>query len=73
MSKMNEFLEILRVQAPRLALKINVNKNKSEKLEISEDEKVTLGNKNIDQVGSFTTLLVLLVKTVGAAKMYIVE
>ena len=35
-------------------LKINVRKTKSRRLRISEDEKVTLCNKEIDQKGSFT-------------------
>ena len=55
-SKINELLEFLRVQGSRIGLKINVKKTKSPKLSISEDEKVTLGIKKIDQVGSFTYL-----------------
>ena len=39
-----------------LIKKINVKKTKSIRLGICEDEKVTLGNKKIDQVGSFTYL-----------------
>ena len=50
-----------------------MKKTKSLRLGISENEKVTLGNKKIDQVGSFTSLVVLLVKTVGAVKMLKVE
>ena len=42
-SKMDEFLEVLRVQGARVGLKINVKKTKSLRLEISENEKVTLG------------------------------
>ena len=38
MSKMNEFLEVLRVQGARLGLKINIKKTKSLRLGISEDE-----------------------------------
>ena len=53
---MNEFLEVLRIQGARIGLKINVKKTKSLRLGISEDEKVTLGNENTDQVGSFTYL-----------------
>ena len=53
---MNEFLEVLRIQGARIGLKINVKKTNSLRLGISEDENVTLGNKNIDQVGSFTYL-----------------
>ena len=72
-SKMNEFLEVLQVQGARIDLKINVKKTKSLRLGISEEEKVMLGNKKIDQVGSFTYLGVLLVKMVGAVKMLKVE
>ena len=35
-------------------MKINVKKTKSVRLGISEDEKVTLGNERIDELGSFT-------------------
>ena len=52
-SKMNEFLEVLRVQGARIG-KTNVKKTKSLRLGISEDEKVTLGNEKIDKVSSFT-------------------
>jgi hypothetical protein len=48
-SKMNEVLEVLRVQGARIT-----GCYKSLRLGISEDEKVTLGNEKIDQVGSFT-------------------
>jgi ribosomal protein L27 len=37
-------------------LKINVKKTKSLRLGISEDERVTLGNIQMDQVDSFTYL-----------------
>ena len=37
-------------------MKINVQKTKSLKLGICEDEKVTLGNKKIDQVRRFSYL-----------------
>ena len=37
-------------------MKINVKKTKSLRLEISEDEQVTLGNEKIDQVESFSYL-----------------
>ena len=53
---MNEFSKILRVQGVRIGLKINVKKTKSLRLGTSEDEKLTLGNKKIHQVGSFTYL-----------------
>ena len=56
MSKMNEFLEVLRVQDARIGLKINVKKTKSLRLGVSEDERVTLGNETIDKVDSFTYL-----------------
>ena len=39
-SKMNEVLEVLRVQGARIGLKINVRKTKSLRLGITEDEKV---------------------------------
>ena len=48
-------LEVLRFHGARLGLKMNV-KTKSLRLGVSEDEKVTLDNKEIDQVGSFTYL-----------------
>ena len=37
-------------------MKTNIEKTKSLRLGISEDEKVTLGNEKINQVGSFTYL-----------------
>ena len=55
-SKMNEHLEVLLVQGARIASKINFKKNKSLRLEISEHEKMTLGNEKIGQVGSFIYL-----------------
>ena len=67
MSKMNEFLEVLRVQDARIGLKINVKKTKSLRLGISEDEKVTLGNETIDQVGSFTCLGSIISKDSGSS------
>ena len=51
-----KLLEVLQVQGARIGLKINVKKTKSLQLGISEDEKATLGNEKIDQVGSFTYL-----------------
>ena len=56
LGKMNELLEVSRVQGARIGFKINVKKTKSLRLGTSEDEKVTLDNKKIDQVGSFTYL-----------------
>ena len=47
MSKMNEFLEVLRVQGAKIGLKINVKKTKSLRLRISEDKQVTLGNEKM--------------------------
>ena len=55
-NKMNDFLEVSRVQGAKIGLKINVKKTKSLNLGISEDEKVTLGNEKISQVGSFIYL-----------------
>jgi len=55
-SKINKFLEVLRVQGARIGLKINVKKTKSLRLGISVDEKVTLGTEKIDQVCSSTYL-----------------
>ena len=52
-TKMNEFLRVLRVQDARIGLTIDVNKTKSLRLGISEDEKVTLGNEKIDEVINF--------------------
>ena len=42
-SKMNEFLEVLRVQGAKICSKIDISKTKSLRLGISEDEKATLG------------------------------
>ena len=67
-SKMNEFLEVLRVQGAKIGLKINVKKTKSLRLGISEDEKVTLGNEKIDQVGSFTYLGSIISKDGGSSE-----
>ena len=63
-----ELLEVW-VQDARTGLKIHIKKTKSLKLGISADEKVTLGNTKIDLVDSLLTLVVLLVKTMGAVKM----
>ena len=51
---MNELSEFFRVQGARILLKINVKKTKSLRLGISHNEKVTSGNKKINQVDSFT-------------------
>jgi hypothetical protein len=67
-SKMNELLEVLRVQGARLSFKINVKKTKSLRLGIDEDEKVTLGNENIDQVSSFTYLGSIFSKDGGSSE-----
>ena len=53
---MNGLQEIFRIQGARIGLKINVQKTKSLRLGISKEEKVTLGNEKIDQVGSYTYL-----------------
>ena len=50
---MNKLLEVLQVHDARVGLKINVENTKSLMLGTSTDEKVTLGNENIDQVDSF--------------------
>ena len=47
-SKINELLEVLRVEGAGVGLKINAKKTKSLRLGISEDEKVMLGNEKID-------------------------
>ena len=65
---MNELLEVFRVQGARIGLKINVKKTKSLRLGISEDEKVTLSNKKIDQVGSFTYLGSIISKDGGSSE-----
>ena len=70
---MNEFLEVLRVQGAKIGLKINVKKTKSLRLGMSEDEQVTLGNKKIDQVRSFSYLGSIISKYGGAVKMLKVE
>ena len=74
-SIMNELLEVLEVEGSRLkiGLKINVKKTKLLRLGISEDENLTFGNGKIDQVSSFTYLVVILVKTVDGVKMLKVE
>jgi hypothetical protein len=53
---MNELLEVLQVQGARIGLKINVKENKSLRIGIGDDKKVTLGNEKIDQMDSFTYL-----------------
>ena len=63
--KTNELLEVLRVQDARVGLKISIRKTKSLRLGISEDEKVTLGNKTIRQVGSFSYLNSIISKDDG--------
>ena len=67
-SKMNEFLEVLRVQGAKIGLKINVKKTKSLRIGISEDEQVTLGNEKIDQVGSFSYLGSIISKDGGSSE-----
>ena len=70
---MNKLLEVLRFRGARISLNNHVKKNKTLRLGISEDEKVTLGNGKTDHVGSFTYQVVLLVKKVGAVKTLKVE
>ena len=67
-SKMNEVLEILRVQGARIGFKINVKKTMSLRLGIREDEKVTLCNEKSDQVGSFTYLDSIIIKDGGSSE-----
>ena len=67
-SKMNEFLEVLRVQGAKIGLKTNVKKTMSLRLGISEDEQVTLGNEKIDQVGSFSYLGSIISKDGGSSE-----
>ena len=66
--KMKDFLEVLRVQGARIGLKINVKKTKSLRLGINEDEKVTLSNEKIYQLGNFTYLGSLIGKDVGSSE-----
>ena len=56
MSKMNELREVLRVQGARIGSKFIVNKTKSIRLGVGENEKVTMCNEKIDQVDRFTYL-----------------
>ena len=55
-NKMNEFLEVLRVHGTRIGSKINVKKNKSLRLGISEDKNIMPVNEKINQVDSSTYL-----------------
>ena len=66
--KMNELLEVMRVQGARIGLKIYVRKTKSLTLGISEDEKVTLDNEKNDQVDSFTCLGSIISKDGGSSE-----
>ena len=47
---------------------MNIKKTKSIRLGISEDDKVTFGNENIDQVGSFTYLGSIISKDGGRSE-----
>ena len=67
-SKMNQHLEVLLVQGARKGLKINVKKTKSQRLEISKNEKVTLGNEKIGQVDCFTYLGSIIIKDDGSSE-----
>ena len=58
----------MQVQGARIGLKINVKKTKSIRQGISEDEKVTLGYKKIDQVTSFTYLGSIISKDGGSSE-----
>ena len=57
----------MRVQGARIGLKISVKKTKSLRLGISEDEKVTLGDEKIDQMGSLTYLGSIISKNGGSS------
>jgi len=58
----------LRVHGARIGWKINVKKTKSLRLGIGEYGKVRLGNKKIDQVGSFTYLSSIISKDGGSSE-----
>ena len=57
-SKMNELLEVLRVQFARIGLKISIKKTKSLRLGISEDVNMTLGTKRLNRFAASLTLVV---------------
>ena len=61
-------LKVLQVQGAKIGLKINVKKTKLLRLGISADEKLTLGNEKIDQVGSFTYLGSIISKDGGGSE-----
>ena len=65
---MIEFLELLRVSGEKKVLKINVEKTKGQRLEISEIEKVMFGNEKINQLDSFTYLGSIITKDGGCSK-----
>ena len=54
------------IQGAKIGLKIHVKKTKSLRLGISKGEKVTLGNKKIDLVGSFAYLGCTISKDIGS-------
>ena len=62
------FLEVLWVHGAKIGLKINVKKTKSLRLGMSEDEKKTLDNEKIDQVGSFTYFGIIISKNDGSCE-----
>ena len=68
MSKINELLEVLRIQGARIGLKINIKKTKSLRLGISQDEKVTLGYKKSIKVDSFIYLGSIISKDNGSSE-----
>jgi len=55
----------LQVQGAGISLKINVKETKSLRVEISQDEKVTLSNETINQVESFTYIGIIISKDGG--------
>ena len=68
MCKMNKLIEVLRIQGARIGLKIIVKETKWLRLEIIEDEKVTLGEEKLDQVDSFTYLGIINSKDDGCSE-----
>ena len=68
MSEINDFLDVLWVNGARIGLKINVEKTKSLRLGISEDEMVTLGSQKVDQLDSFTYIGSIICKSVGSSE-----
>ena len=64
----SKLFEVLHIQVARIGLQINVKKTKSLWLGISEDQQVTLGKEEIDQLGSFTYLVSIISKDIGSSQ-----